>query len=697
MASKRFPIAAGQTPSVIGGPRGPEAYRAELNAMRSGGASAAASAQLDFPDLTLPYAPLAPPRSLSPLTGGPIWRNASNMIPRDGLMRGRPCLGNTQGGAGSPLGPTPALTAGTNQELPVYVSGYLTPLSDKLFSSSLSGATVYNYSTGPFIVLVTNRQAYVYNAMASGWVNVTPTYTTGTIAVTNGSKTVTGTGTAWSARGITPFQHIKIAGVWYQIGPIASDTSLQLTANYAGATASGLSYTIQRTWDDPVPVFSSAHNQTTQHNGISCVIFNQTLYIAGTYLGGADGLKRPAVVKVTGLYSATPTTTYITAATALLSGLDFIANLTEISGIQCLQEGNVILSGATTTSEGVIFYSSVLSDSVWSVSPAGQTPVVVRPGPILALGQIGFDLTLHYADGIVLGIPTGLPDPPLAFQNTGAEVGCYAPRTLKTFGDVELFLTAEGQPYMFDRVRTRAIGDQVRKAINATTTAGRLYWLRNCVHAALNSCFREYTLYLPPMDISGAQSYDTPALTLKIEEGSWWPQTYPALIGAVGDTIIEDSHDYGLAAVYSDNVGAPLAMTYVLSYNTTSDLALYTGATPVSYFLETDDLDFGASLSYKAPDSLVVFLRGYPSAATATLVSWVSRNGGGTWVAAATKTIAATVGSELPLQFSFRDAIGAGILFRYRIVLGTGGAINFAPTRLLIEADVLGDAGTVQL
>jgi hypothetical protein len=65
---------------------------------------------------------------------------------------------------------------------------------------------------------------------------------TGTIAVTNGLATVTGTGTnfllAMSVNDI-----IIIAGTEYTVLSVSSDTSLTLTANFTGTTTSGLSYT----------------------------------------------------------------------------------------------------------------------------------------------------------------------------------------------------------------------------------------------------------------------------------------------------------------------------------------------------------------------------------------------------------------------------------------------------------------------
>lgn len=61
----------------------------------------------------------------------------------------------------------------------------------------------------------------------------------GTVAVSNGSPTVTGTSTAFKTQ-LAAGSVVSIGGVSYTVSSIASNTSLTLTANYAGATASGL-------------------------------------------------------------------------------------------------------------------------------------------------------------------------------------------------------------------------------------------------------------------------------------------------------------------------------------------------------------------------------------------------------------------------------------------------------------------------
>ena len=75
------------------------------------------------------------------------------------------------------------------------------------------------------------------------------TWTTqGTIAVTNGSQTVTGTGTSWASDGLTRSGDTLVqAGAIYEVLSIQSDTQLTLGSPWQGATGSGLSYSIIHT------------------------------------------------------------------------------------------------------------------------------------------------------------------------------------------------------------------------------------------------------------------------------------------------------------------------------------------------------------------------------------------------------------------------------------------------------------------
>jgi len=73
------------------------------------------------------------------------------------------------------------------------------------------------------------------------WGNADSAAITGTVAVANGDATVTGTSTVFTTAGqIDVGDLMMIVDVPYRIKSIASATSLELTEDYAGSTASGL-------------------------------------------------------------------------------------------------------------------------------------------------------------------------------------------------------------------------------------------------------------------------------------------------------------------------------------------------------------------------------------------------------------------------------------------------------------------------
>lgn len=76
---------------------------------------------------------------------------------------------------------------------------------------------------------------------------------TGTVAVTNGSAAIVGTGTTWSTDGIVAGHGFTVvaSGVSYDVASVTDDTNIVLSANYAGATDSGLSYAIYKDFTSP--------------------------------------------------------------------------------------------------------------------------------------------------------------------------------------------------------------------------------------------------------------------------------------------------------------------------------------------------------------------------------------------------------------------------------------------------------------
>ena len=70
-------------------------------------------------------------------------------------------------------------------------------------------------------------------------------YNIGTVAVTKGAATVTGTGTLFAAN-VTAGDFFTVVGdnAFYTVGSVDSDTQLTLAANYAGVSRTGKAYTL---------------------------------------------------------------------------------------------------------------------------------------------------------------------------------------------------------------------------------------------------------------------------------------------------------------------------------------------------------------------------------------------------------------------------------------------------------------------
>lgn len=76
----------------------------------------------------------------------------------------------------------------------------------------------------------------------------------GTVVLTNGSKAVTGTGTAWAGGNVLEGDQFNTPTGPYEVQSVASDGSLQLVRAYAGPSVSGQTYSIVPTQGRIVPV-----------------------------------------------------------------------------------------------------------------------------------------------------------------------------------------------------------------------------------------------------------------------------------------------------------------------------------------------------------------------------------------------------------------------------------------------------------
>lgn len=124
-----------------------------------------------------------------------------------------------------------------------------TPMSDYLEACYIQGNTISVWpkpaSTTSNAVTITYKRRIVDLSVAD--------YTTGTVALTNGSAAVTGSGTSWTSS--MAGRWIKFTpsdtaanngdGLWYELSSVGGSTSLTLVKTYGGDTAAGsVAYTL---------------------------------------------------------------------------------------------------------------------------------------------------------------------------------------------------------------------------------------------------------------------------------------------------------------------------------------------------------------------------------------------------------------------------------------------------------------------
>lgn len=139
-------------------------------------------------------------------------------------------------------------------------------------------ATVVNLNdaglTGPASAAFLEGMLFIGGGWIYGGSRMTANYSTGTVAVTEDSKTVTGTGTAFLAN-VDEGALFKISsGRLYVVADVVSDTVLTLRDPYEGSTDSGLAYgayRIYRIGQTTDPYIDSEHYATVGNRLIAVV------------------------------------------------------------------------------------------------------------------------------------------------------------------------------------------------------------------------------------------------------------------------------------------------------------------------------------------------------------------------------------------------------------------------------------------
>ena len=243
-------------------------------------------------------------------------------------------------------------------------------------------------------------------------------YSTGTIAVTNGTKTVTGTTTAWQVEAYPgDLLEYPIGGRLYPVQAVVSNTSITLIDNMAAATASGQTYRIHRVspgWAEAAEVNAKVSDTLealrtgfamTSLSSVALGTGNKTFTVQ-------SGLPILPGARVIAAARASPTTQWMTGAVTAYSGTTLTISVgagSDVVGSGTIADWTINLTGppgvavSTTTalSVGTLELGNA-SDTTISRSSAGN--IAVEGNVVYRAG--GTDVAL--ADG---GTGASLADP----------------------------------------------------------------------------------------------------------------------------------------------------------------------------------------------------------------------------------------------------------------------------------------------
>ena len=133
-------------------------------------------------------------------------------------------------------------------------AGLTKEFTDDLLNPVIHQTIYKNFAGNEFLLIFTTKDVYQFDNTNNDPLFITPTYTTGSIDVTNGNKTVAGNGTLWDTtvdgrKNLKAGDYIRIgtinaaSAVWYEIDSITNDTSLELVIAYAETTDTTVTYT----------------------------------------------------------------------------------------------------------------------------------------------------------------------------------------------------------------------------------------------------------------------------------------------------------------------------------------------------------------------------------------------------------------------------------------------------------------------
>jgi hypothetical protein len=349
-----------------------------------------------------------------------------------------------------------------------------------------AGISLYKrlYSGKGYHILITTEEIWHYNVATATWKSLTPRFNAGDCNVTNGSTTVTFSG---SKAKLISRGHIQAGQMfrgfdvgdsdYYQIASVDSETKLTLTSAFAGTTSTGKDYQIKQTFRSGGAVFSR--------------IFNNDLVVA---YSSNVGDKIAAVVIVEAILREAPAPFVAIPALANVqlykdggsgAAVDVLEKMIHITGLEMHTDGRAIIATQSLDdlpNAGVVpsrlQYSSHISLFEWLDEPAGFVDLIGLDGSLGGLQRYGEQILVHFSDGIMTGFESGQTEPPLNYEITSlVDRGATHPRSIKQTPIGQIYAhfpvdATEGTPnvYVFDGAESRPIGDDIRDLLPAIST-----------------------------------------------------------------------------------------------------------------------------------------------------------------------------------------------------------------------------------
>ena len=381
------------------------------------------------------------------------------------------------------------LTASSNTKATYTVSSIT---DDTRLTLTASAPAASNVTMGAGLTLTatpttTCSGSTVTGASGQSAIDLSGNSLTGTVQVTNGSATVTGTGTSFTTQ-LAVGSNVYINSVLYKVSVIGSATSLTLSTTYAGTTASGLTMTTDSTnltgtvtvTNGSTTVTGSSTTFTTQlavgnvvtiNSGrytVSAIGSNTSLTLATNYRGAStSGLTMTKAVGLAGGATCTITATVKANAAGVR---------TNVSGTITSAEG-----GENTTSTG---YATANLTAVLPPVISKQfalNPIVAGTGNVSTLT---FIITNPNQNDALSGVQFIDPFPsgvtvasPLATTNTCTAGG--TPGTLYSGGGTAPLAAGDGSIRLGSSTNTNtatiAGGGSCTISVNVTAPAAGAY------------------------------------------------------------------------------------------------------------------------------------------------------------------------------------------------------------------------------